>query len=72
MLSIKCFVALAALLPVALSSPMPEQTPAPEVVKRAPSSWVHPGVLNSQQQLDFVKGKVAGTSLLHPVHPCGD
>jgi hypothetical protein len=40
---------------VGVPPPAPERTLSP----RAPSSWVHPGVLNSKQQLDFVKGKIA-------------
>ena len=61
MMSLKCLTALAVLLLPTLASPVPfpEPTPTPTLPKRAPSTWVHPGVLNSGPQLDFVKAKVA-------------
>ena len=62
MLYLQTLFLFAASLSLTLSSPIissPQETPAPQVRKRAPSSWVHPGVLNSKAQLDFVKAQVA-------------
>lgn len=47
-------LALAQLSSVVLGTPISE----PTVERRAPSKWVHPGVMVDKAQLDFVKEKV--------------
>ena len=69
MLYFQALFLFAGLLFPTLSSPIissPQETPAPQVFKGAPSSWVHPGVLNSKAQLDFVKAQVASDVSLYP------
>ncbi len=62
----KLLLALATLPLLALSSRLPTPAavslppPTGSIIKRAPTTWVHPGVLNSKAQLDLVKSQVAG------------
>lgn len=54
---VKSLLALSLAPLLCFCSPL-DYSKASHVEKRAPSTWVHPGVLVDRNQLDFVKQKV--------------